>query len=141
MNYRVTYRVSTPRPDGTMQSLDPTSLFPQSLRAILLQAYVHNVRWMRVPARHRVALKYSILSRLAQRFCQEQTLTTPVTAWARVQRIRPDNVALTQGQEQFLMTFRCAEKRAAVCQNFLGYPPEAGCEPPELRHSGSTPGD
>jgi len=140
MNYHVTYRVSTQRPDGTTQSLAPSSLFPQSLRAILLQAYVHNVRWMRVPSQHRAALKYSILSRLAQRFCQEQTLTTPVTAWARVQRIRPDNVALTQGQEQFLMTFRCTEKRAAVCQNFVGYPPEAGCEPPDLTRSGSTPG-
>ena len=127
MNYHVTYRVSAQRPDGTTQSLDPTGLFPQSLRAILLQAYVYNVRWMRVPSQHRTALKYSILSRLAQRFCREHPLPTSVTAWARVQRIRPDNVALTQGQEQFLMTFRCAEKRAVVCQNFLGYPPEAGC--------------
>ena len=141
MNYHVTYRVSTQRPDGTTQSLDPTSLFPRSLRAILLQAYVHNVRWMRVPSQHRATLKYSILSRLAQRFCRRQTLATPVTAWARVQRIRPDNVALTRGQEQFLMTFRCAEKRAVVCQNFLGYPPETGCEPPELTPSGSAPVD
>jgi hypothetical protein len=140
-NYRVTYRVHTPRPDGTTQSLDPTSLFPQSLRAILLQGYVHNVRWMRVPSQHRNPLKYSILSRLAQRFCRQQTLTTPVTAWARVQRIRPDNVALTQGQEQFLMTFRCAEKHAVVCQNFLGYLPEAGCEPPGLTRPGNAPGD
>jgi hypothetical protein len=141
MNYHVTYRVSTQRPDGTGQALDPTSLFPRSLRAILLQAYVHNVRWMRIPSPHRTALKYSILSRLAQRFCRQQTLATPVTAWARVQRIRPDNVALTQGHEQFLMTFRCAAKRAVVCQNFLGYPPEAGCEPHGFRRSGSVPVD
>jgi hypothetical protein len=131
-NYHVTYRVSTRLPDGTTQSLDPASLFPRSLRAMLLQAYVHNVRWMRVPSQHLTALKYSILSRLAQHFCRQQTLTTPVTAWARVQRIRPDNVALTQGQEQFLMTFRCAEQRAVMCWNFLGYPPEASCGPPEL---------
>jgi hypothetical protein len=141
MNYHVTYRVSTQRPDGTRQALAPTSLFPRSLRAILLQAYVHNVRWMRIPSQHRTALKYSILSRLAQRFCRQQTLATPVTAWARVQRIRPDNVALTQGHEQFLMTFRCAEKRAVVCQTFLGYPPEAGCEPHGFQRSGSVPGD
>ena len=141
MNYHVTYGVSTQRTDGTTQSLDPTSLFPQSLRAILLQAYVHNVRWMRVPSQHRATLKYSILSRLAQRFCRSQTLTTPVTAWARVQRIRPDNVALTQGQAQFLMTFRCVEKRAMVCQTFLGYPPETGCEPLALARSGGAPVD
>ena len=74
MNYHVTYRVSTQRPDGTIQPLDPSSLFPQSLRAILLQAYLHNVRWMRVPPQHRPALRYSILTRLAQRFCRRQTL-------------------------------------------------------------------
>src|SRR5262249_45131604 len=78
MNYHVTYRVSTPGPHGITQLLDPTSLFPRSLRAMLLQSYVYNVRWMRVPAQHRTTLKYSILSRLAQRFCQRQTLATPV---------------------------------------------------------------
>jgi hypothetical protein len=96
---------------------------------------------MRIPGPHRTALKYSILSRFAQRFCRQQTLTTPVTAWARVQRIRPDNVALTQGHEQFLMTFRCAARRAVVCQTFLGSPPEAGCEPHGFRRSGSVPVD
>jgi hypothetical protein len=55
-----------------------------------------------------------------------------------VQRIRPDNVALTQGQEQFLMTFRCTEGRAVLCRTFLAYPPETGCEPPEPMHSGNA---
>jgi len=130
MNYHVTYRVSTRTPDGTLQPLDPTTLFPQSLRATLLQAYLHNVRWMLVPAQHRSALKYSILTRFAQRFCRQQATTTSVTAWSRVQRIRPNNVALTQGHEQFLMTFRCAEQRAVLCRTFLPYPQETGCETP-----------
>jgi hypothetical protein len=138
MNYHVMYRVSTQLADGTTQPLDPTSLFPQSLRATLLQAYLHNVRWMPVPRQHRVALKYSILNRLAQRFCSRQALTTPVTAWARVQRIRPDNVALTQGTEQWLMTFQCAEKHAILCRTFLAYPLETSCEPPAPTSSGST---
>lgn len=127
-NYHVTYRISTQTPDGTLQPLAATTLFPRSLRATLLQAYLHNVRWMPVPARHRPALRHSILTRLAQRFCRQQVMTTPVTAWARVQRIRPHNAGLTQGQEQFLMTFRCAEQRAIVCRTFLGSPEETGCE-------------
>ncbi len=137
-NYHVTYRVSTQTPDGTLQSLDATTLFPQSLRATLLQAYLHDVRWMLVPLHQRPALRYSILARLAQRFCHQRALATPVTAWSRVQRIRPDNVALTQGQEQFLMTFRCTEGRAVLCRTFLAYPPETGCEPPEPMHSGNA---
>jgi hypothetical protein len=93
---------------------------------------------MLVPARHRPALRYSILTRLAQRFCRQQAMATPVTAWSRVQRIRPDNVGLTQGQEQFLMTFRCAEQRAIVCRTFLAYSQETSCEPPGPIRSGNA---
>ena len=45
--------------------LDPTSLFPRSVQVTLLRAYLHNVRWTPVPRQHRVALKFSILNRLA----------------------------------------------------------------------------
>src|SRR5262249_29592269 len=137
MNYRVTYRVNTQTPDGTTQSLDATTLFPQSLRATLLQAYLHNVRWMLVPPQHRPALRYSILARLAQRFCRQQGLATPVTAWSSVQRITPSNVALSQGQEQFLMTFRCTDRSAVLCQIFLASPQKTGCTPPEPTQSGN----
>ena len=38
------------------------------------------------------------------------------------------------------MTFRCAEKRAVVCQNFLAYIPlETGCAPLVLRLLGALP--
>ena len=134
-NYHVAYRVSAQNPDGTLQPIAPGSLFPQSLRAILLQAYLHNVRWMFVPPRHRPALRYSILTRLAQRFCRRQTRDTAVTAWSRVQRIRPDNAALTQGKEQFLMTFRCVERRAVLCKTVLGDARETDCEPSRPTHS------
>ena len=137
-NYHVAYQVSSQNPDGTLQPLDPSTLFPQSLRATLLQAYLHNVRWMFVPPQHRSALRYSILTRLAQRFCSRQTMATPVIVWSRVQRIRPDNAALTQGKEQFLMTFRCTERRAELCRTFLAYPHETGCQPPGPTHSGSA---
>jgi len=136
-NYRARYRVITQNPDGTMRPLEATTLFPQSLRAILLQAYLHNVRWMLVPPQHRPALRHSILARLAQRFCRQQGLATPVTAWSSVQRITPSNVALSQGQEQFLMTFRCIERRAVLCQTFLASPQETGCTPPEPTQSGN----
>ena len=69
---------------------------------------------------------------------QTQALTTHVTAWSYVQRITPSNAALTQGREQFLMTFRCTERRAVLCQTFLANPQETGCEPPESTRSGNT---
>lgn len=127
MNYHVTYRVSAQATDGTIRPLDPITLFPQSLRAILLQAYLHNVRWLPVPAPHRPALRKSILLRLAQHFCSRQALEASITAWSSVQRIRPDNVALTQGREQFLMTFRCVAGQAVLERTFL----ESGLRPTE----------
>jgi hypothetical protein len=138
MNYHVTYRVSTQRPDGTIQPLEPSALFPQSLRASLLQAYLNGVRWMLVPRRHSAALKQSLMTRFAQHFCRRQTMTTPITAWSRVQRVRPDNIALTQGQEKFLMTFRCVEQRAFICKTFLSSPQENSCLTPEERSSDNT---
>ena len=55
-------------------SSSPRASFRGHYEPTLLQSYVHNVRWMRVPSQHRPALKYSILSRLAQRFCQSQSV-------------------------------------------------------------------
>jgi hypothetical protein len=136
MNYRVTYRVQAQTADGMVQALDPGTLFPQSLRGTLLQAYLHRVRWMPVPRQHRRALRYSIMTRLAQRFCQRQTLPAPVTVWSTVQRIRPDNASLNQGNEQFLMTFRCVERQAVLCRTFLAYAPAVPCEAPDATPAG-----
>lgn len=128
VNYQVTYRVSTQLLNGTIQALDPASLFPRSFRAHLLRAYLHNIRWMPVPAAHRVTLRYSILTRLAHYFCRTQPVRTPVTAWARVERIRPENLQLSQGKEQLVMAFRCTEQGLVLCENIVGYRPDPACE-------------
>ena len=129
VNYHVTYRVIIQSHTGAQQSLAPSTLFPSSLRASLLQAYLYNVRWMFIPRQHRLALRQSILARSAQRFCRKHTQDGIVTAWSRVQRILPDNPHLSRGEERFLLTFRCEEKRAVLCSTFLEQLHRTDCEP------------
>ena len=93
-------------------------LFPPSLRGVLLQAYLHDVRWIKVPREYREALKQSILSRAAQRFCRRHP-TDAVVAETVTQRITPDNVNLDQGETKFLMEFQCRNGGAVVCRTLL----------------------
>jgi hypothetical protein len=127
-NYSVVHRVSTQTVDGVPHPLEPTFLFPPSLRATLLQAYLHNVRWMYIPRQHRAALKRSILSRLAQRACRTHAIERPVAVWSTVQRIHPGNVALTQGREQLLMEFQCQAGQAVLCRSFLSQRHNRACK-------------
>ena len=118
-NYAITHRVSALTPEGTTRALAPTSVFPTSLRSILLQTYLRDVRWMPFPRQHRRAFKARILERLAQRFCRVQPTTEMIAVQSVIQRIHPHNVALTQGRKQFWMQFYCRQEQAVVCRTFL----------------------
>jgi hypothetical protein len=135
-NFYTQHRVILTHRDQTTQVLDPTQLFSPSLRAVLLQSYLHDVRWIAVPPRHRPALKRSLLSRLAQRFCRRHPAAGQVTVWSTTQRIRPANVALTRGRNRFLMTFVCAEEDAVLCQTMLDRRGTTNCRLPveEILH-------
>ena len=118
-NVALRYRVEAEFADGTRQRLDPARLFPTSIRAVLLQSYLHNVRWMAVPHTARPALKRSILQRLAQRFCRQEPVPGRITAWAESQRVSPTNIALTQGRKRFIMRFQCGESSTQMCKTLL----------------------
>jgi len=93
-------------------------LFPPSLRGVLLQAYLHDVRWIKVPREHRETLKQSILSRAAQRFCRRHPTDAVITETV-TQRITPDTVNLDHGETRFMMEFQCRDGDAVVCRTFL----------------------
>lgn len=104
---RVTTRSST----GEVQQLDPAVLFPQSLRGTLVQAYIHNIRWMAVPPQHRRELRQSILTRMAQRFCRMHPVSSPVVVSAIGQRLRPDQTAVQPGTPRVITEFQCHQGR------------------------------
>jgi hypothetical protein len=139
-NYYAQHHVMLMHRDHTKQPLDATLLFPTSLRAVLLQSYLHDVRWIALPRRHRPALKRSILSRLAQRFCHRHPVSGQVTAWSQIQRIRPTNAALTQGKNRFLMTFTCTEEGALLCRTLVDRRETRNCRFPAEQASPSTGG-
>lgn len=134
-NYRGTYRVVTSAGHGREEPWEPRALFPVSMRGVLLQAYVFNIPWMRVPRKHRAAVKHSILTRSAQRFCRHYPSTPPVDVWIALQRLRPEEHPSPPVSERFLMTLQCVAQRAILCRTFLGDAASSACQthplPPE----------
>jgi hypothetical protein len=118
-NYYVAHRISASSAEGTTRALAPTSVFPASMRSVLLQTYLRDVRWMPFPRAHRRTLKLQILERLAHRFCRMHPTTEMITAESIIQRIHPRNVALIQGKEQFWMQFYCTQEQAVLCRTLL----------------------
>ncbi len=127
-NYTIRYRVRATDAGTRQRVLEPSQLFPTSLRAILLQSYLHNVRWIAVPRQHRAALKRSILTRLAQRFCRRSPITDRVTAWSHIRRIHPARAALQRERRRFVMSFQCSEVGPVLCRTLLDRHENPACQ-------------
>ncbi len=126
-NFSVAYEVWEVAFPGKVERLPPMAVFPDSLRAVLLQSYLHDVRWIKVPTEYRDILKQSILHRIAERACRLHHFEGNVLAWSLVQRITPDNVALRRAARHFLLEFRCRNGEAVVCQTMLTKTRSAAC--------------
>lgn len=83
-NYSAEYRVI----DGG-RDVPPDAMFLRSLRGVLLDFYIHDVTWTRIPPEHRDALRSSILTRTADRYCRRQTPSGSVQVFSSVRRIDP----------------------------------------------------
>jgi hypothetical protein len=126
-NYHAKYDAMIQLADGQPRPLDPDVIFSTSLRATLLQSYLHDVRWIRVPYQYRYVLKQSVLLRIAQRFCRLHHIQGQITVWSTVQRIHPANASLTRGKKRFLMTFACIGEHVELCDTFLKRNPSREC--------------
>ena len=91
------------------EKVNPRDLFPRSIRSVLLQSYLYNVRWIKVPEPRSAELKQAIFFRFARRYCH--TYHPKGTIWVNstLQRITLDNLELNRGLPTRLMVFRCAE--------------------------------
>ncbi len=105
-NYATHYRVVI---DGV--DADPDEMFVRSLRGVLLDFYIHDITWLRVPPEHRKELRQSILERTANRYCRVAKPVGVVQAHSSFERIDP-NGGPGEFDNVLLMKFRCQDGTA-----------------------------
>ena len=107
-NYHVRYKVRERQAGQPWAAVVATSLFPDSMRSVLLQSYLYGVNWRSIPPNGVKALRASLLERFATRYCRERpAVELEVEVQARIQRITADNPRLERGSDQPLMAFTC----------------------------------
>ena len=105
-NYATHYRVVSNCVD-----VDPDEMFVRSLRGILLDFYIHDVTWMKVPPEYRQELRQNILERTANRYCRIANPIGVVEAHSSFERIDP-NGGPGEFDNVILMKFTCHEGAA-----------------------------
>ncbi len=106
-NYYITYDVVEQRGDGTVDRLDDEALFPRTLRSVLLQSYLHDVMWMKVPRKRLADLQRSLFERYTRRFCRQCGDSGRIEVVANVQRTMADNLDLKRPQRVRFLAFTC----------------------------------
>ncbi len=112
-NFHVRYEVRRIVPGGA-EPIDSRHLFPDGMRHLLLQSYLIGNVWMQMDPAALAAVRTSLLARHAQRYARRCRDACVVEAFAVVQRVTPDNLALARGERRFLMRFECRGGRAVV---------------------------
>jgi hypothetical protein len=105
-NYATHYRVVS---NGV--EVDPDEMFVRSLRGVLLDFYIHDITWLKIPPEHREDLRLSILGRTAARFCRNAKPAGVVEAYSSFERIDP-NGGPGEFDNVMLMKFSCDGERA-----------------------------
>lgn len=87
---------------------DPDAMFVRSLRGVLLDFYIHDVTWVRVPPDLRRKLRTSILTRTASRYCRNERPSGEIAVHSSLERIDPNGGAV-HFDEVLLMKFECRD--------------------------------
>ena len=124
-NYTNRYDVRITQADGQEWTAPSDALLPPSLRASVIQGYLYDVNWIKLDDAYRPALKRSILTRMAQRFCRHHPLPGRISVQADLQRVLPPHVVPQHAPPRFVMSFECAESKPVLCQTMVD--PEMAC--------------
>jgi hypothetical protein len=108
-NYHVAYEVFESGPGKNRRRVDPDTLFPRSIRHVLLQSYLHGNIWVKLHPTVLPRLRATILTRYARRYCQLRPFDgVTVDVHAVVGRLTTDNLDLHRITRTHLMSFRSA---------------------------------
>lgn len=87
------------------QPVDTALLFPLKVRGFLVQSYLYNMRWMRVPKGQMGEFQRSLKERSARQFAKNYRGSGLVKVVSNVQRATADNLNLDHGEDRLLMQF------------------------------------
>ncbi len=113
-NFTGHYEVKEHRGDGATHAVDPRELFPTSLRGTLLQAYLHDITWARVPPSRSDELKLALYGRFASRFCGQHPSRGLVEVHATIWQITLEEADRRRGERELLMQFECRGEEASL---------------------------
>jgi hypothetical protein len=121
-NYHVRYEVFalSAHDSSERRTVDPGSLFPQSIRHLLLQSYLLGNVWLQLDAEQLAELRESILHRHAQRYARRNPDAGPIEVVVVSQRVTADNLSLSRGERRLLMRFECHDGTAVMDSTALG---------------------
>ncbi len=106
-NFTVRYEVRVTGPEGHERQLPSSRLFPGYAHSVLLQAYLNDVTWGKLPADRVDAVKDRLRRGYANRFCRKHGAEGLVTAHATIYRVDADNLELSRGEGRLVMAFEC----------------------------------
>ncbi|MEO8194862.1 MAG: hypothetical protein ABI681_13510 [Gemmatimonadales bacterium] len=119
-NFGVRYDITMSSPASGPRHIDPESVFPSSIRGVLLQTYIHDVTWGSIPRDRADELKMALYSRFADRYCKGYPGTAEIAVSSAVSRVSLATAERFPAPTP-LMSFRCAERRAQVTFARLGH--------------------
>jgi len=112
-NFHVRYEITVQRGNGARHSVDPREVFPKNLRAVLLQLYLHDVTWGRVPRNRAAEFKAGLAARFANRFCRVHQSTGSIEVRSQVERTKAAGVIVAE-DARLLMLFACQDGEASL---------------------------
>ena len=112
-NFKVRYDVAEVRTNGSRRVVDAESLFPTSIRGVLLQTYLHDVTWGSVPRDRADDLKIALFTRFGHRYCKAKRPEGDILVLASVGRVAVEKPAPLPAPSPFLR-FSCAGPRARI---------------------------
>ena len=111
VNFDVDTEIIERRSDGDVQVTGQVS-YPSSFRARLLLAYLHDIRWLRLPRQHRFQMRMSIALRLSSWYCKKNPAQGDVQIRSRIYRLVPEGREFLS--ELIVSEFTCRDGRAIV---------------------------
>jgi hypothetical protein len=111
-NFHTRYEI-TEQQGASTRRVEPVELFPVTLRSVLLQGYLHDVTWGRVPQNRADEFKAGLAARFASRYCRTHPTTGRIEVHSQLERIKVHGTLVREDVE-LLMKFECQHSEASL---------------------------